>query len=340
MGQSLWAGLRKGTTCTVLLGVLGCTPEQFGLVPAGLSGPATATAGLPEESPPTGAPAGEEVVGSAGAGEGGPPGSETPDSPFAVTEAVSPGPAVWGVVGLRGYGYGQQLAPNGLEYNPLFSLDLTFNLWLWRPQGLYLFSDTSFWGQKASQGITNPSQGVFDFSKRELDFIPGVAWNYFGNLEARAFAYSFNNLNRGVSPLLPGGYNDGVGLENRYYLGPTYADLGTPAFDVARAAFVSLGYYPTKDMTGGDGHLFKPGPFARAYLTLDLYGEQVYLFLDTDLLGTRSWTPKVLQVDGGVAFRPFPRLSRLEFRLGSENHLDLRADDRETALYGEIRLIY
>jgi hypothetical protein len=143
-----------------------------------------------------------------------------------------------------------------------------------------------------------------------------------------------------VSPLLPGGYNDGVGLENRYYLNSTYADLGTPAFDVARAAFVSLGYYPTKDMIGGDGNLFQPGPFARAYLTLDLYGEQVYLFLDTDLIATRSWTPKVVQVDGGVAVRPFTRLPRLEFRLGSENHLDLRVDDLETALYGEVGLIY
>jgi hypothetical protein len=62
--------------------------------------------------------------------------------------------------------------------------------------GLYLFSDGRFWGQKASPGVTNASQGVFDFSKRELDPDGGLAWNYLGPWQARAFAYSFNNLNR------------------------------------------------------------------------------------------------------------------------------------------------
>jgi hypothetical protein len=54
------------------------------------------------------------------------------------------------VAGLRGYGFGYQVAPNGLEFNPLFSLDLNMNVWLWRDQGLYAFTDTRFWGQKAA----------------------------------------------------------------------------------------------------------------------------------------------------------------------------------------------
>jgi hypothetical protein len=36
-------------------------------------------------------------------------------------------PVVWGLVGVRGYAFGQQVAPNGLEYNPLFTLDANFN---------------------------------------------------------------------------------------------------------------------------------------------------------------------------------------------------------------------
>src|SRR5262249_29422375 len=162
------------------------------------------------------------------------------------------------------------VAPNGLEFKPLFALDVNLNLWLWREQRVYLFSDTRFWGQKPAPGITNASQGAFDFSKREFDFDLGVAWNYYGTLEARTFAYSFNNLNRGTSEARPSGFNDGVGLENRWYVGGTYADLGQPGFDVARASFLSLGYYPTKDMTDLDGTLFKPGPFARAYLVGEL----------------------------------------------------------------------
>jgi hypothetical protein len=47
-----------------------------------------------------------------------------------------------------------------------------------------------------------------------------------------------------------------------------------PAFDAARASFLSLGFYPTKDMTDADGSLFKPGPFARTYLIGELLGTQ------------------------------------------------------------------
>lgn len=248
--------------------------------------------------------------------------------------------AVWGILDMRGFPSGQQVASNGVEYKPLFLLDLDFNIMLWREQGLYLFLDSSFWGQKAAAGITNPSQGSFDFSKREFDLNLGVAWNYTGPLEARLSAYSFNNLNRGNSQLGPSGFNDGVGLENRFYLGEAYANLGTSAFDPARATFLSVGYYPTKTMVDANGNQFKPGPFARAYLTWDLWGEQCYLYGDIQFIAASSFLPTLLNLDAGLAARPFPSVPRLEFRVGTQDMLNLQGRDLETGIYLAIRYLY
>jgi hypothetical protein len=248
--------------------------------------------------------------------------------------------AIWGLAGLRGYALGQEIAPNGQEYNQLFSLDWNFNLMLWSDQGLYAFAETRFWGQKAAPGVTNVHQGIFDFSKREFDFNLGAAWNYCDNFEARVFAYSLNNLNRGTSVVRPTGYNDGFGLENRYYLGCNYSDLGTDAFDTARASFLSVGYFPTKDMVDGNGQPFKPGPFVRAYVTVDLWTDWLYAYLDTQFIGRRSFTPELLYADAGLALRPFAAVPRLEFRLGSENNYDVRIHELETSLYAAVRFIY
>jgi hypothetical protein len=249
-------------------------------------------------------------------------------------------PIAWGLVGFRGFASGAQVAPNGVDFKPLFSLDLNFNLWLWKDQGLYAFSDLRFWGQRAAPGITNPTQGAFDFSKREFDFAAGVAWNYYGPLEARAFSYSDNNLNRGTSLARPAGFKDGVGLENRWYVGGSYGDLGLPGFDVARATFISVGYYPTKDMVDADGNGFKPGPFARAYLTYDLFGPSCYLFTDVQAVATQSFTPKLVNYDAGAAWRPFERLPLLEFRLGSEGVIDLRLREANLTFYGAARVTF
>jgi hypothetical protein len=249
-------------------------------------------------------------------------------------------PAVWGIVGLRGFPYGQTMASNGNEYNQLFSLDLNFNIWLWRAKRLYLYGDSRFWGQKAAPGITNPTQGAFDFSKREYDLTSGFAWNYAGFWELRAFAYSYNNLNRGTSAVSPNGFNDGVGLENRYYLNPTYANLGTPIFDKARATFLSLGFYPTKSMVDGQGKEFKPGPFARSYLIWELYGPKCYLFTDDTFIADRSFRPALFSTDSGLALRPFNAMPRLEFRLGTEDTFDLQNSDLEVSAYISLRYIY
>jgi hypothetical protein len=325
----------------LLLIVAGCAPECMFL----RSSASDVNGAVDAKSGPA-----AEIGSASSSGLPGCPSAALPsDSPIAVEAAEPPidpqlptrdGPAVWGIAGVRGYPYGEHMAPNGVEYHQLFAFDLNFNLWLWRRQGLYLFAETSFWGQKPGAGITNSSQGAFDFSKRELDLDLGLAWNYHGPWEARLFAYSFNNLNRGASPVSPAGYRDGFGLENRYYLGSTYADLGTAAFDEARATFLSVGYYPTKRMVDADGQSFKPGPFLRAYLTWDLWGPKCYLFGDTQFIASQAFAPTLLNLDAGVAVRPFDQVPRLEFRLGSQDMFGLRRGDPETSLYLSVRYIY
>ena len=252
----------------------------------------------------------------------------------------SGGPVAWGIAGLRGFAFSQQVAPNGQEYKPLFAADLNFNLWLWRSEGVYFFGDSAFWGQRAAPGVTNTSQGAFDFSKREFDLSVGLAWNYWGPLEARAFAYSYNNLNRGTSATQPSGYADGFAVENRWYVSPTYADLGTAEFDVARAAFLSAGYYPAKELVDANGRPFTPGPFVRAYLVVDPLGPLCYLYADAQAVARRTFTPELLKGDFGVAARPFPALPELEFRLGSNNVYDPRGGELQTGLYGQVRYLY
>ena len=227
-----------------------------------------------------------------------------------------------------------------MGYQALFSFNLDFNLWLWRQQRIYAFNDSLFWGQRAAPGITNPSQGAFDFSKREFDETIGVAWNYYGRLEARLFAYSFNNLNRGWSQAAPTGFKDGVGIENRWYVGGSYPNLGRPGFDVARATFLSLGYYPTKDMMDMDGNGFQPGLFARAYLTLDLFSPRYYLYCDTQFVSRRSLRAKYVATDLGIALRPISRLPYLEFRIGSNDMFDIQLREWSINVYGAIRVIY
>jgi hypothetical protein len=181
---------------------------------------------------------------------------------------------------------------------------------------------------------------VFDFSKRELDLSLGAAWNYAGPWEARVFAYSFNNLNRGSSLYSPSGYADGFGLENRYYLAKEYSRLGTESFDVTRATFLGVGFFPTKDMIDAVGELFKPGPFGHAYLTCDLYGERCYLFADLEFIAKRTFTPKLLEWNGGLAVRPLSQAPGFEVRLGTDEMYDLQWHELEVGLYGAVRLVY
>jgi hypothetical protein len=323
------------------------SPQTFSLARLGLAGLLLSGCSLPgplsDPAPEPAGPAGAAVLGP---GPGPSAGREPTDADGPLERLDAPAAprdtpqAVWGIADLRGFPVGQQVASNGLEYNPLFLLDLDFNVMLWREQRVYLFTDWAFWGQKAAPGVTNASQGAFDFSKREFDFTGGAAWNYAGQWEARAFAYSFANLNRGASPAVPSGFNDGIGLENRYYLGATYADLGTPAFDPARAAFLSVGYYPAKSMVDVNGNQFKPGLFVRAYLTLDLWCEKYYLCGEVQFITSRSFCPTLLSCDAGLAARPFTAVPRLEFRAGTQDTMDPQSGDLETGFYLAVRYIY
>jgi hypothetical protein len=257
-----------------------------------------------------------------------------------------PWETVWGLVGTRVFMAGPKEAPNGQEYHPSFSLDLDFNCWVFRSYGLYLFADIRFWNERPEYHVTNGKDGGLGFSKRQFDLVGGPAWNYAGPWEARLNAYTFNNLNRGLNLITPAGLNDGFGAENRYYLSKEYAKLGHTGFDVARADFLSIGYYLTKDMVGNDGQTFKPGLMLRAYLTHDLWNWPAYAFGDVTFLTERSLHAKLLLFDVGLAARPFSRwptfsaLRDWEFRLGVENTADFQAGSVQNLWYGSVRVIF
>jgi hypothetical protein len=277
------------------------------------------------------------------------PAAETPTATFDEAALADPLPwqTAWGVVGARIFAAGPKVAPNGQVYHPSFSLDLDFNYWVWRGQGIYVFADIRFWNERPEYGVTNgKDSGALGFSKRQFDLVGGAAWNYAGPWEARFEAYTFNNLNRGLDFVHPAGLNDGFGMENRYYLTKEYARLGHTGFDVARADFLSIGYYLTKDIVGNDGQTFKPGLMLRASLTQDLGNWPAYAFGDVTYLSERSLHAKLLYFDVGLAARPFrlwPLMSAWrdwEFRLGVENTADFQVGNVQNLWYGSIRVIY
>jgi hypothetical protein len=247
--------------------------------------------------------------------------------------------SVWGLVGLRAID-GPRIAPNGQEYHPSFSIDLNFNFWLWPSQGIYVFGDGRFWGERPEYGVTNGRDGGLGFSKREFDISGGVAWNYTGAWEARVSGYSMNNLNRGTNLITPNGVLDGALFENRYYLSEGYAKLGEPGFDVARTSFVSLGVYPTKDFVGNDGQTFTPAAMLRAYLTYDLFDWPVYAYGDATLITDRTFTPRLLLFDVGLAARPFNSWKQWEFRAGVENTADFQTSSALNLWYVSLRYVF
>jgi hypothetical protein len=238
---------------------------------------------------------------------------------------------VWGIAEVDGY-LGQRMAPNGLLYHPLYGVTLNFNIWVWPAEGLYLYDETFFW-----MGTTHG----LNFTKRELDLDVGVAWNYYGRLEARVFGYSDNNLNRGISPNQSAGYNDGFGMENRFYLNPIYNALGTSDYDQAKATFLSIGYLPTKTLTSADGAQFHPALFARAYLTCDVFKEYCYVYADTTFITEREpFNAKLLNTDIGAALRPLQQVPRLEFRAGCLDVWDMQVGNARPVGYMSIRYVF
>jgi hypothetical protein len=246
---------------------------------------------------------------------------------------------LWGVIGLRVID-GPRIAPNGQRFHPSFSLDQNLNLWVWPSQGLYLFGDLRFWGQRPEDGVTNGRDGGLGFSKREFDLTGGPAWNYAGFWEARVSGYSLSNLNRGNDQVRPSGVLDGAIVENRYYLSEEYARLGQPGYDVARATFLSAGVFPTKELIGNDGQRFKPLGMLRAYLTYDLFDWPVYAFGDATLISDRQVKPRLLLFDVGLAARPFASWRQWEFRAGAENTADFQVGNVLNLWYVSLRYVY
>ena len=226
------------------------------------------------------------------------------------------------------------MAPNGVPFNPIFALDSNFNLGIIPNKRLYIFADSKFWMQKAAPGITNPSQGQWDFSKREFDFNAGLAMSYYDWLELRLSAYSFANLNRGTSLAQPFGFKDGVQIETRFYL-PT-----NDRYDVGRLSFVGVGYYPSKGMVGADGLEFQPGLFVRGYGTWDLPWWHSYLYLDTQFIADKSFKPRLLELDGGLAVRPLAAVRNLEFRVGHNVLQDFGPNITRNLTYSAVRFNY
>ncbi|MSR30684.1 MAG: hypothetical protein EXR99_04180 [Gemmataceae bacterium] len=234
---------------------------------------------------------------------------ETPVEADPFEPVEPPLPWVWGGIGFRAIPTGQKMAPNGVFYKPVFSIDLELNIALCDLRTVYLFSATRFWGQKAGENITNSSQGDFDFSKRQFDLSGGLAWNYWHNWEARAFVYSYNNLNRGTSLAFPDGYNDGVGISNRWY----YFDDN----------FFGVGYLPTKELIGNDGSDFKPSWFMESNIWVPIVGQKCQGYWASSLIAQRPGEARLFYNDVGVATRVCKKCPQLEFRTGSEITTDL-----------------
>ena len=238
---------------------------------------------------------------------------------------------VWGIAEMDGY-LGRRVAPNGLLFHPDYGVNLYFNIWVWPAAGLYLYDESLFW-----MGTTHG----LNFTKRELDLNVGVAWNYYGRLEGRIFGYSDNNLNRGVSPAQSGGYNDGFGMEHRFYLNPIYDALGTSQYDQAKSTFVSIGYFPTKTLTGADGLQFHPALFARAYLTWEVVKKCCYLYADATFITEQDpFDAKLLDTDVGAALRPFRQVPRLEFRVGCLDVWDIQVGTSRPVGYVSMRYVF
>lgn len=262
---------------------------------------------------------------------GGPPSQTTTGLPPPQTTTVppsllAPGPAIWGLLGVSGYATGTREAPNGFAYDPLAGIDADLNYGLLPNKRLYLFLQDGLWVQRISTAASGAS-------RREFDADLGVAWNYFDSLELRASAYSFNNLNRGTSLASPGGYADGVAVENRYYF------ASTNIYDIGRLSFVGLGYYPTKTLIGNNGRSFRPGLFAHAYLTEDLPTPFAsYLYGGVQMTAENAVTPRLVDMDFGLAFRPIADRQALEFRLGDQVSDDLGGQVARNLVYGAVRL--
>lgn len=235
----------------------------------------------------------------------------------------SPEQRTWGLAGGRFIVNGNKTAPNGVVYTPYFSLDMIFNFALTRDRRLYGFVDARFWAQSNKDKV---AQHALDFSKRQFDLTPGVAWNFYGRFEARFFAYSYNNLNRGTTLTNPIGYKDGVALEGRYYFGGTDFDRGV-------YNFLSVGYYLSKEMIGNDGEAWFPGGFIKWSYNIPLWEQRIFLYTMGEFILEKPYDAKWVWLDTGISGRPFASYPMLDLRAGNETNVDIVSGKTLTMWY-------
>jgi len=109
---------------------------------------------------------------------------------------------------------------------------------------------------------------------------------------------------------------------------------------VAKATFLSMGYFPSKDMVGNNGQTFQPGLMLRAYLTYNLWDWPCYVFGDATCISESSFQPRLLLFDVGFAARPLSCCPQFEFRLGVDNTADFQVHNVQNLWYASFRFIF
>lgn len=237
---------------------------------------------------------------------------------------------VWGYVGGRYIGDGEKTAPNGVRYNPCMSLDLNFNFAITADRSLYGYFDTRFWAQTKRDSFLSQDG---DFSSRQLDFSPGIAWNFHGRMEARLSAYSMNNLDRGNSLSNGVGSKDGAAIEGRYWFAGTDFDQGINNF-------VSIGYYIADDMIGNDGRVWEPAAFVKWSYNIPLWEQRLYVYTMGEFITENPYEAKWLWLDTGISCRPIPHYPMLDLRLGNECTIDIGARESLVTWYFAVRFAF
>jgi hypothetical protein len=232
--------------------------------------------------------------------------------------------AVWGNANIGVYPFKSSIvAPNGLVYNPLARIGLNLNI---GNDNIYVFDENILYLERPTPGVTtNPSQGSFDFTKREFDFKIGLAAKPFANkhFEFRLWGIALNNLNRGDDPNKPSGFKDGLAAETRYYFS------GKKIW-----GYFAGGYYFTKTLVAPNGEPFKPGIFVGGNLNYNLLELPQKLYAFTDIMVINLFG----RFEGGLAYRPLKSLPDTEVRFSGSRYLDLNEKSPgETAVLFEIR---
>lgn len=200
------------------------------------------------------------------------------------------GDGMWGNVGFGMYPTGsEKVAPNGLEYKPMFRIVADFNI---GSRDLYLFSNSAYYTEKPQPGVTtNKSQGSLDFTKRQYDFSIGGAYGLTRNTELRLWAYSQSNINRGTDLNKPSGYKDGFTGELRYF----FEEDNT-------LNYAGVGYYFTKELVDTNGQAYTPSFLGEVKFST-LLGYGIHASTSAVILGERAHGFKEVNTQIGLTYR-------------------------------------